>query len=152
MVCVCKHIDDRHSRKMNRVLTVDLTRIFIYKDKHNWMVHNTFINMCVTDPLGKSKLIPHLFSRIWSHPSFRAATRNLVMSRSRISTRELKTVGGQKGGGNSAWNRKRFSSLWPLDHPNTVHSKSSYDRGKLLNMRAMVWLVSWKSFHLPFAS
>ena len=50
-----------------------------------------WVELCVTVPSGKGKLISHLFTCIWSHPSF--ALPPVISSHSRIFTQEFKTVG-----------------------------------------------------------
>ena len=66
----------------------------------------------------------------------RAATHNLVPF-SYIYTRTQNSR-GLKGGGNSAWNKKGFSSLWPLDCPNNIqfefnHLKLQFNKIKPQN-------------------
>ena len=127
-------------------MITDIVEKWIEYSQLTWVEHlltrtNTFgwytihlsiwVELCVTVPSGKGKLIPHLFSRIWSHPSF--ALPPVTSSRSRIFTRELKTVGVKKGGGNSTWNRKGFSSLWPLDCPNIHFTLDPYP--KMLSLK-----------------
>ena len=50
-----------------------------------------WVELCVTAPSEKLKLIPHLFSWIRSHPSFTQL--HVISFCSRLFTRELKTVG-----------------------------------------------------------
>ena len=102
----------------------DIVEKWIDYSQLTWLEHlftrtNTFwwyaihlsiwVELCVTAPTGKGKLIPHLFTPIWSHPSFMMPP--VISSRSSIYTWELKTVGFKRRGGNSAWNRKGCSSL-----------------------------------------
>ena len=121
-VCVCVCVYNTSMTDIVekwRVLTVDLTRTFIYKDKHILVVHNTFINMgwAVCHSSLRKRLINSTFVlRILKSSFIPAATHNLVP----FSCIYMRTQNsrGQKEGGNSAWNRKGFSSLWPLDRPN----------------------------------
>ena len=97
-----------------------------------YAIHLTiWVELCVTAPSEKDKLIPHLVSRIWKSSFVHAATHNLVPF-SYIYTRTQNSW-GQKGGGYSAWNRKGFSSLWPLDRPNSETTSLGKENSSLLN-------------------
>ena len=78
---------------MNRALTADLTRTFIYKDKHILVVRNTFINMGWA--VCHSSLRKRYINSIFAFPDLKYSVRapRVISSRSRIFTRELKTVG-----------------------------------------------------------
>ena len=130
MVCVCVCVYTSMTDIVEKWIEYSqltwLEHLFTRTSKFWWyeIRLSIWIELCVTSPSGKRWINSTFDSRIFKSSFVRAATRNLLPF-SCIYTRTQNSM-GQKWGGNSAWNRKGFSSLSPLDHPTKYQNHSGW--------------------------
>ena len=115
-VCVCNTlITDLVEEKRIEYSQFDLMRTFIYKGQTH-LDGTKYINQyglsCVSQLSQEEVILFHIGFPNLKSSFVHAAIWNFVLF-SYVHKR-TQTVRGQKGGGNSAWNRKGFSSLRPF--------------------------------------